>query len=114
MRGLPDEDLTFLEFFPILVAIYLWGEDMRDSNLAVVHTINTLTSKSRRVMGLVRAFTLCCLRLNMLFLARHVPGLDNRVTDIFSHKQMQRFRHLDPEVDLCSVQLPEEVWSPGE
>lgn len=44
-------DLTFLEFFPILGALWLWAELWANSvlqvwcdNLAVVHIINTLTS----------------------------------------------------------------------
>lgn len=113
-------DLTFLDFFPIWVAIVLWGKDMRDStihfwcdNQVVVHVINSLTSKSHQVMGLVRGFILRCLRFNIFFLVRHVPGLDNGVADALSHKQMWRFHQLAPAADLPPVQLPEEVWSIG-
>lgn len=85
-------DLTFLEFFPLLVALHIWGGDLANrtvhfwsDNLAVVQVVNTLTSKSPRVMGLVREFTLLCLCFNILFLARHVPGVSNDVADALSH-----------------------------
>lgn len=100
LEGL-NHDLSFLEFFPILVAIHLWTEDMRNAtvhfwcnNKAVVYVINSLTTKSHRVMSLVYAFTKHCLWLNTLFLARHVP-------------------ELAPEAGLHPVELTEEVWSFG-
>lgn len=81
------------------------------SNLAVVHIFNSLSSCYDRVIQLVCAFTLCCLRLNILFRARHVPRLKNELADALSHQQMERFRSLasraQPDV------LPLEVWSTG-
>lgn len=72
-KGL-TRDLLFLEFFPIVTAVWIWGEDMANhtihfwcNNMAVVQVIISLSSKSERVMGLVREFTLHCLRLNLLF-----------------------------------------------
>lgn len=46
-----------------------------------VHIIDILSSWSPRVMGLVRAFTLLCLRSNSLFWTWHVPGISNGVID---------------------------------
>lgn len=114
-------DLTFLEFFPIVVSVYIWGSEMADKsvhfwcdNMAVVQVINSLSSKSGRVMNLVRAFTLKCLRLNLLFRARHVPGVANGVADALSRKQMERFRLLAPEADTLPVRLPHDLWRIGE
>ena len=46
------EDITVLELFPILMSLYIWGNDLRSKkvmfrtdNMAVVHIINTMTSK---------------------------------------------------------------------
>ncbi|XP_053140582.1 uncharacterized protein LOC128340004 [Hemicordylus capensis] len=101
-RGI-TRDLTFLELFPIVVAVHIWAESFKDSvvrfwcdNLAVVQIINSQTSKSQRVMGLVRALVLTCLRHNTLFTAQHVPGVQNEVADALSRFQMQRFRKLAP------------------
>lgn len=69
-------DLTFLEFFPLLVAIHMWGAELSNStvyfwcdNQAVVIVVNWQTLRSVKVMHLVRAFVLQCLRLNILFVA---------------------------------------------
>lgn len=49
-------DFTFLEFFLILVVLWIWGEDIADcteyfwhDSMAVVHVICSLSSKSPRV-----------------------------------------------------------------
>ncbi|XP_054843457.1 uncharacterized protein LOC129335043 [Eublepharis macularius] len=114
-------DLTFLEFFPILVAVCLWGKDLANhsvhfwcDNMAVVQVVNSLSSKSRRVMRLVRVFTLQCLRLNILFRAKHVPGVSNCIADALSRLQMARFRQLAPEADLQPALMPQFLWQIGE
>ena len=113
-------DLTFLEFFPIVGALWLWAEEWADSvvrfwcdNEAVVCIINSLTSQSERVMGLIRAFTLRALRYNILVHARHIPGLDNSIADALSRQQMDRFRQLAPEARELPEVLPPEVWRIG-
>lgn len=64
-------------------------------------------------MRLVRVFTLYCLHLNSLFLARHVPGVANGVADALSRKKMERFCQLAPDTDWKPVRIPQEVWSIG-
>lgn len=66
-------DITVLELFPILVSLYLWGDEFRNKkilfhcdNAAVVYAVNTMTSKSDKVMTLLRALTLKCLLLNIV------------------------------------------------
>lgn len=53
-------DLTFLEFFPLVVAVHLWPLHLQHqvvkfgcSNLAVDHMVKKLISHSQRVMRLV-------------------------------------------------------------
>lgn len=81
-------NLIFLELFPILVVVWLWGDQLANhsvhfwcDNLAMVQVLNSLISKSHRVMELVRTLTLRCLKFNVLFLARHLLGVDNGVAD---------------------------------
>ena len=98
-------------------ALWMWAEEWADSvvrfwcdNKAVVCIINSLTSQSEWIMGLVRAFTLTSLQYNNLVHARHIPGLDNSIVDTLSHQQMDRFRQLAPEArELPKILLPE-VW----
>ena len=114
------KDLTFLEFFPIVGALWLWAHEWSNTvvrfwcdNQAVVSIVNNLTSRSERVMRLVRAFTLRALQFNIVVHARHVPGIDNSIADALSRQQMRRFRELAPEArDLPEV-FPSEVWQIG-
>lgn len=53
-------NITLLEYFPIMVAVEIWGEQLRNKkvlfptdNQAVVQIINTLSSKSIHVMAMV-------------------------------------------------------------
>ncbi|XP_053106618.1 uncharacterized protein LOC128325152 isoform X1 [Hemicordylus capensis] len=113
-------DLTFLEFFPIVVAIHLWADLFRDravrfwcDNQATVRVINRQTSRSPRVMNLVRAFVLACLSNNIQFIACHVPGVQNSLADALSRFQVQRFRQLAPEAERHPEQMPLWLWSLG-
>lgn len=90
-------NLALLEMFPIVVALELWGSDMRNKsisfwsdNLGVVQAINRLSSASLPVISLLRRLVLRCLDFNIYFRARHVPGRENVVAE-----------------DLC----PEDLWA---
>lgn len=63
------KDITFLEFFPILVLITIWGTDFENKrvgfwsdNIAGVHVTNCQSSKSCRIM---RTLILQCLNFNI-------------------------------------------------
>ena len=62
-------NIAFLELFPIVIAIHVWGSLMADKriiffsdNAAVVHVINKQTSKHQDIMVLLRDLVLSCLR----------------------------------------------------
>ena len=59
------KDITFLELFPVVVALYIWGYQLKNKkiifnidNQSVVHIINQKSSKYVRVMSLVRHLVL--------------------------------------------------------
>jgi hypothetical protein len=61
-------DVTFLELFPVVAALFIWGSELKNKNIlfhvdnqAVVTIINKKSSKSPRVMSLVRKMVLVCL-----------------------------------------------------
>lgn len=79
-------DLTFLELFTILGTLWIWGQEWNTlavtfwrDNQAAVQILNSLSSQSERVMNLIRVFMLRCLKFNILFLARHMPGVQNEL-----------------------------------
>lgn len=81
--------------------------------MATVQVNNFLTSRSPRVMALLRAFTLVCLCNNILFHARHMPGVGNRITDTLSQQQMERFHQLTLEADHLPVPFSWDLWRIG-
>ena len=69
-------DITFLELFPVVVAISIWGLHLRNKKLtfnidnkSVVYIINRKSSKSPRVMALVRTLVLQTLIHNIVIKA---------------------------------------------
>ena len=111
-------DITVLELFPILVAISIWGRELRNKkivfhcdNQAVVHIVNTMSSKSENVMKLVRATTLHCLEFNLAIKGEHVAGSHNLICDSLSRAQVEKFRELAPEADDKPQPIPSHLWN---
>ncbi|XP_068723346.1 uncharacterized protein [Montipora capricornis] len=99
-------NIAVLELFPIVLAIHIWGHLMADKsvifftdNAAVVDIINKQTSKHQSIMVLIRDLVLSCLRHNVLFHAKHIPGFYNIRADYISRCQVAKFKELSPDVD---------------
>ena len=65
-----------------------------------------MTSKSDRVMSILRAFTLQCLKLNIAVKAQHLSGCLNRVAVSLSRLQFQKFRELVPDAEPTPTPVP--------
>ena len=112
------DDITVLEMFPLLVSLHIWGEDLRNKkivfrcdNLASVHIMNSMTSKNDRIMTVLRAITLLCLRLNVVVKAQHVSGCFNQLADLLSRFQFQKFHELAPDADRTPTPVPNHLWN---
>ena len=88
-------NITFLELFPILIAVYVFGEEFKNTsvifhtdNQAIVHVLNTQTSKEKHVMVLIRNLVLVCLARNIKFSSQHVIGITNVLPDRLSRFQV--------------------------
>ena len=110
--------IAWLEFFPVVVAIVIWGNSLkgkriiiRSDNAAVVAIINKQSSKCSEIMKLVRFFVLQCLKFNVSFSARHIPGIDNNIADSLSRFQMGRFWDAAPEATTTGVVIPHFLWN---
>ena len=68
-------------------------------NAAVVDIINNQTSKHQGIIVLLRDLVRSCLRHNIIFQARHIPGLTNSSGDYISRSQVTKFWELSPEAD---------------
>ena len=111
LRGV---DITTLEFYPITVALVVWGPKLRHLNLnihtdneALVSIINSQTVKGNELcLKLLRLFVLTCLRFSIYVKAFHIPGTENSISDALSRLQMERFRSLAPGMHLRPIPIP--------
>lgn len=110
------KEMSFLELVPILLAMYLWGEKyfankkiiMYIDNNALVSIVNRQTSKSKRVMVLLRKLVLLLLRNDIMFKAQHILGKKNNIADSLSRKQFHHFRQLAQWADSNPETIPDE------
>ena len=108
-------DITCLELVPIVLSIFLFKQDLSNKqilfhtdNKALVYILNKKSSKSRRVMGLIRPLVLNTMLYNMHFKAIHIEGQINCIADVISSKQWQRFGSLLRETDPEMTPVPQE------
>ncbi len=78
-------------------------------NAAVVDIINKQTSKDKTTMVLLRDLVLSCLKHNILFQARHIPGFINSRADYLSRSQVTKFKKISPDADKFPTQVPENL-----
>jgi hypothetical protein len=82
-------NIAILEFYPIVLSLCLWGHRMRNQSILFFTDNHALVSFVRRMV-------LICLQNNMLFKAKHIPGIHNKLADCLSRFQVSTFKHLAP------------------
>ena len=110
-------DITFMELFPIVLSLYLWGHLFSNKkvffhcdNEAVVTIVNKQSTRSPQSMHLVRHLVSICLSRNIVFKAVHVPGLQNCIADALSRFQFNKFRSLAPQADQDPTLIQPLLW----
>jgi hypothetical protein len=98
---------------PVLLSVYLWGGMLKGmkillhiDNEALVSVINRQTSRSKRLMFLIRKFVLLCMKLEICFRAVHISSESNEIADSISRMQWTRFRQLAPEAEENPEPIP--------
>jgi len=115
-------NITFLELFPIVIALHVWGREMSNNcvifstdNAALVDIINQQSSKHPLVMILIRDLVLTSLKHNIVFRARHIPGVHNTRADLISRFQVERSKEISSGMDGNPTPVPENLqpksWS---
>ena len=96
-------NIAFLELYPIVLSLHLWGHDMQNQriifftdNEALVHVINKQSCRDKNLMFLVRRLVLVCLENNICFKAKHIAGVHNILADALSRLKLQTFKQLAP------------------
>ena len=104
--------MAFLELYPIVVTSLLWGSEWKCKtilfwcdNEATVAIVRKWRSKSIEIMRLMRQLTWCTCQSNVLFSAKHVPGVKNNICDALSRLQIEKFGLLAPQAEKQRVSV---------
>ena len=107
-----------------MLSLYIWGREMQNrcilfftDNEALVHVINKQSSKDKSLMFLVQKLVLICLEHNVVFKAKHIAGVKNRLADSLCRLQVHSFRQLAPyHMDKLPTAIPPHLqplsWQP--
>ncbi|XP_032231780.2 uncharacterized protein LOC116614660 [Nematostella vectensis] len=97
------KNIAILEFYPIVLSVHLWGHRMTNQcilfftdNEALVYVINKQSCRDKSLMFFVRHLVALCLKHNILFRAKHIPGVHNILADSLSRLQLQVFKEKAP------------------
>ena len=66
------------------------------NNEALVHIINKQTCRDKELMFFVHRLVLVCLSHNIVFKAKHIPGVRNKLANSLSRLQLQTFHQPAP------------------
>ena len=78
-------------------------------NAAIADIINKQSSKDTAIMVLLRDLVLSCLKHNILFQARHIPGFINSRVNYLSRSQVTKFKEISPDADKFPTHEPENL-----
>ena len=112
-----SHNIALLELYPIVLALNIWGPSLSNKcvllisdNNAVVHIINSFTSKHKLIMILLRHLIKVCMTHNIYVRSKHLSGRLNIYADMLSRGQVRQALALDPNLDRTPVQVPPQ-WS---
>ena len=111
-------DIAPKELFAILVAVYLWKDDLRNKQV-ILHTDNMAcyqvwrsgAAKDPNMMRFMRPLFSLCASHNINLLLHHIPGHCNVLADLLSRSLIPQFREAHPSADLLPTPIPPAVWT---
>ena len=113
---LMQPDQWAMELFPVVVAAHVWGHQwcrkhvlFRSDNDAVVHILNSRTSKVPCLMRLIRSLLFAAACHCFSFSAQHIPGVTNQIADALSRFRWQEFRQLAPHAQLHPTSISHDL-----
>jgi hypothetical protein len=108
--------ISLLELYPIIIALYIWGSSLQNKcilfmcdNAAVVDIINNQTCKDSNTMVLVRHLVITCLKYNINFRAKHIPGKNNIIADLLSRLQIPEALKLNDQLSHRGTHIPQHL-----
>lgn len=111
-----SQSIAYKELFPFVIAARVWGAHwsrchvlFRLDNEAVVHILNSRTSKIPCLMRLLQHLLASAALFNFSFSSLHVPGVLKSIADALSRFHWQEFRRLAPEAQLLPMAIPPQL-----
>ena len=112
--------ITAKELLPIVIACALWGQYWAQywahcqvqawcDNAAVVHILDSLTSKDPTIMHLLRCLHFFCAHFDIALRARHIRGRENTQADALSRNLLQVFFRQVPAAKQ-QTRIPQPLW----
>ena len=101
--------------FPVVPAARVWGAQWPRQHIsfrcdeAMVHILNSRTSKVPELMYLLRDLSLSAARFSFSFSAKHVPGVHNEIADALSRFRWKEFWRLAPQANPQPTPLPQRL-----
>lgn len=108
--------IVWMELYAVVAALALWANRIANKsvlfmcdNEAVVAIINKKSTKDEAMMRLVRVLVLACLRCNILFKAKHIPGVRNILADHLSRFRIPQFQQQAAKMRWYVNHLPDSL-----
>ena len=108
--------ISLLELYPIFLAFQLYGHNfsnkcisIHSDNIAVVHILNSFTSRDSLMMIMVRKLVLFCMLNNIYIKAKHISGVKNVLADRISRFQMDQVWQLGTFLRPRPTPIPTEL-----
>ena len=108
--------ISLLELYPIFLAFHLYSDQfvnrcicIHSDNIAVVHILNSCTSKDTLMMIMIRKLVLFCMLNNVYIKATHISGKNNQLADSISRFQMDQVWQLGKFLKPRPTPIPPEL-----
>ena len=108
--------IAYLELFALTIAVKLWAPLITNGrvclfvdNISVVSMINSMTSRCKNCMVLVRMIVLDSLMNNVRIFAKHISTQKNYFADALSRRQWTRFGNLARKHNKWFADYPHEI-----
>lgn len=109
-----SQSIEYKELFPVVFAARVWGAQwplqhvlFRSDSEAVVHILNTRTSKVPALMHLLRDLFMSAARFSFSFSTKDVPGVYNEIAGDLSRFHWQEFWRLAPKANPQPTPIPQ-------
>ena len=111
--GKTNRDLSMLELYPLLLAVFIWPEELSNKrihfytdNRATRDILRSFKANDPKTRSMLRLFALQCLKINVFFQASHIAGFLNRGLDLLSRGRMETFRREFPALLNTQYEIP--------